>query len=101
MQLRTTETLLMDGRQTDIECHECDEATFVKRGHEMWCPNCSYAPSRDEPSDRTDPWDVHRNAIEERLDDDEKGRPRLVGGFKGAYRGDGEYCFSPSSGFNL
>lgn len=72
-------------------CHECENGTFVRDGHELVCNNCFYAPDFSESVEPTDPWAEHRKAVESHRSDSDKGRPRLPGGFVTAYHGDGLY----------
>lgn len=90
-------------RTTDRECHHCGEATYLKDGHEMYCPNCAFAPHASLNREHESEWDAWWNERREAATRGE--RVYMVGGHPMAYitlDGEpGEYEYSPSDGFLL
>lgn len=87
--------------KTERDCNVCEDGTLRRDDYELVCDNCYYTPS-DGPSTTIDedPQYSFRRAVEARAYGDIDDRPRMVGGWPDAYWGEGEYEFSPESGFH-
>lgn len=85
-------------RKTDTECSLCEEANYIIRDKEKYCPSCYYVPAEfAEPRRTGDVWEQFWEYRVERAQDGDRLRP--VGGFEEAYWGEGEYEYTPTSGF--
>lgn len=87
--------------ETDDECPLCDEGVFVRDGYERICSHCQYSPDYESTISTREPWETYRVEVQRHARGRKDGRPRLAGGYKHAYWGDGEYEFTPSDGFSL
>lgn len=94
VRLRTPVTRYDKLPRTGRECHECEDGEFLKDGNDLICADCQYAPQRDESVSIPTPWERHEKQVAKR-DGDGRERPRMVGGYREAYHGQGEYSYDP------